>query len=70
VIRQPGGDVLLPAPKRLARRRRHASDPIDFAAGIADELRPLAGQVPPLVLGAAVRQHMGEMARLIGWLRD
>ena len=70
MTRQPGGDVLLPAPKRHVRRRTPALPPADLAAGIAEELRPLAGQVPPLVLGAAVRRHMGEMARLIGWLRD
>jgi hypothetical protein len=70
VTRQPGGEVLLPAPKRRVRRRPPELPPADLAAGIAEELRPLAGQVPPLVLGAAVRKHMGEMARLIGWLRD
>jgi hypothetical protein len=70
VTRRPGGEVLLPEAKRRGRRRRPGLPPADVAAGIAEELRPLAGQVPPVVLGAAVRKHMGEMARLIGWLRD
>jgi len=70
MIRPPGGEVLVPAPKRRGRRRPPESPPADLAASIAEELRPLAGQVPPVVLGAAVRKHMGEMARLIGWLRD
>ena len=68
--RPHGGEVLVPAPKHWGRRRPPRVPPADLAAGIAEELRPLAGQVPPLVLGAAVRRHMGEMARLIGWLRD
>lgn len=70
MTRRPGGEVLLPAAKRRMRRRRPEVPPADHAAGIVEELRPLAGQVPPPVLGAAVRKHMGEMARLIWWLRD
>ncbi len=74
MTRPRGGEVLLPAGKRRGRRRRPAAPPAappaDLAAGIVEELRPLAGQVPPPVLGAAVRKHLGEMARLIGWLRD
>lgn len=70
MTRPPGGEVLVPAAKRRVRRRRPEAPPADLAAGIVEELRPLAGQVPPPVLGAAVRKHLGEMARLIGWLRD
>ncbi len=70
MTRRPGGEVLLPAARRRARARRLEAISADSAAGIIEELRPLAGQVPPPVLGAAVRRHMGEMARLIWWLRD
>lgn len=70
MTRRYGGEVLLPATKRRLRGRRPAAPPADFAAGIVEELRPLAGQVPPPVLGAAVRKHMGEMAQLIWRLRD
>lgn len=70
MTRPRDGAVLLPAGKRRVRRGRPAAPPADLAAGIVEELRPLAGQVPPPVLGAAVRTHLREMARLIGWLRD
>lgn len=68
--RPPGGEVLVPEPKRRVRRHLPKAPPADLAAGIVEELRPLAGQIPPPVLGAAVRVHLGEMAKLIGWLRD
>ncbi len=70
MTRQPGGEVLVPAPKRRLRRHPPEVPPADLAAGIIEELRPLADHVPPPVLGAAVRKHMGEMTRLIWWLRD
>src|SRR5512134_1301732 len=53
VNRPSGGEVLVPGPKHWARRRPARVPQADLAAGIAEELRPLAGQVPPLVLGAA-----------------
>lgn len=66
-----GGEVLLPGreQRRSRRSRRDAAAPIT-AEDIAEELRPLASQVPPPVLGAAVRSHMAEMERLLSWLRD
>ena len=65
-----GREVLLPAARRRVRRRHREASPADSAAGIVEELQPLAGPVPPPVLGAAVRKHMGEVTRLIWWLRD
>lgn len=70
-MRRHGGEVMLPG--RGQRRHRHsqrdATAPVT-AEEIVEELRPLASQVPPPVLGAAVRSHMAEMARLLSWLRD
>lgn len=58
-----------PSPGRGRRPPRR--EPVDRTTrGIVDELRPLAGQVPPPVLAGAVRRHLQEMTRLIGWLRD
>ena len=66
-----GGEVLLPGLGQR-RRRRSRRDPMApvTAEDIVEELRPLATQVPPPVLGAAVRSHMAEVARLLSWLRD
>ena len=61
--------VLLPAPKQRVHRRVPKPAVADEARGIVDELRPLADQVPPPVLGAAVQRHLQEMERLLGWLR-
>ena len=70
-MRRPrGGEVLIPETKRLVRRRPRPEAPVDAAEGIIRELRPLADQVPPPILGAAVRQHMQDMSRLIWWLRE
>ena len=39
------------------------------ARSLTKTLRPLADQVPPPMLGAAVQRHLQEMERLLGWLR-
>jgi hypothetical protein len=70
VRRPPGGEVLIPKARRLVRRRPPPESVSEVAEGIVRELRPIAGQVPPPVLGAAVRRHMEEMSRLIWWLRE
>jgi hypothetical protein len=70
-MRGHGGEVLLPGrgPRHRRHSQRDATAPVT-TEDIVEELKPLASQVPPPVLGAAVRGHMAEMARLLSWLRD